>query len=74
MKHNTELFNADLIEKLIKRLQFEFFGDENADYRARCGVNAKSNFILWTLSFIREPHFEIKDTKSCIIKALSELN
>ena len=76
MKQNSELFNTDLIEKTIKRLQFEFFGDENIDYRTQCGTNAKTNFILSTLSLvlIREPHWEIKDTKSCIVKALSEIN
>lgn len=74
MKQNPELFNAELIEKLIKRLQFEFFGDENTDYRTKCGANAKTNFILWTLVLVRIPHWEIKDMKSCIVKALSEIN
>ena len=74
MKQNPDYFNADLIEKLIKRLQFEFFGDENADYHKECGLNAKTNFILWTLILAREPHWEIKDTKSCIVEALSLIN
>ena len=76
MKQNAELFNADLIEKLVKRLQFEYFGDENLDYRTQCGVNGKNNFILLILhwSFIRESYWEIKDTKNCILKALSEIN
>ena len=74
MKQNPEYFNADLIEKLIKRLQFEFFGDENADYRTKCGVYGKTNFILWILALIKEPHWRLKDLKSGVLKALSEIN
>ena len=74
MKQNPEYFNADLIEKLIKRLQFEFFGDENADYRTKCGVNGKTNFILWILALIKEPHWRLNHLKSGVLKALSEIN
>ena len=74
MKQSPEYFNADLIEKLIKRLQFEFFGDENADYRKKCGVNGKSNFILWILAYVKQPNMKVKDLKSGVLKALSEIN
>jgi thiamine kinase-like enzyme len=70
MKQNPKLFDSDLIDKIMKRLQFEFFKNENIDWRIKCG---KPRFILWIISLIKEKHWEIEDNKEVVLKALNEI-
>ena len=60
MKQAAAIFDSCLVERLIRRLQFEHFGNENADYRLHCENATKSNFILWVLSLIKDTrHWEL---------------
>jgi thiamine kinase-like enzyme len=70
MKQNPKLFDTEVIEKIMKRLQFVFFNDEKIDWRVKCG---KSRFILWIISLIKEKHWEIDDNKEIVLRALNEI-
>jgi hypothetical protein len=74
MKQNPVLFNANKIDKLIKLLQAEFFQDEHFDWRLNSGLESKNNFIMWTVTLLRETHWEITNPREVIIKALKEIN
>ena len=70
MKQNPNVFDYDAIDKIMKRLQFEFFNNENIDWRLKCG---KPRFILWIISLIKEKHWEIDDSKMVVVRALNEI-
>jgi hypothetical protein len=79
MKQNHELFNENALERLIRRLQYEYFGNENNDYRCHSGDDlGKSNFILWILSLVQYPHWGLVDInlsgKDTVKRALLEIN
>ena len=66
-------------ERLIKRLQNEYFGNEDSDYRCNSGDDlGKSNFILWILSLVQYPHWVLADInltgKDMVKRALLEIN
>jgi hypothetical protein len=78
MKQQESFFNSSLIERLIKRLQFEHFGSEHADYRRNSDDLARSNFILWILSLIKDTaYWGLEDFtlngEELLKKALSEI-
>ena len=72
MKQNSTLFNSNRIESLIKRLQFEFFGDENSDWR-QSSPNGQSTFVFWAVVLIKEQHWQIANKKDSILQALREI-
>jgi len=72
MKQNSNLFNSNRIERLIKRLQFEFFGDENLDWRQSCQIG-QSTFVFWAVVLIKEHHWQIENKKDSILQALREI-
>ena len=79
MKQNEEMFNINALERLIKRLQYEYFGNENTDYRlVASGDNlGQSNFVLWILSLIQFPNWGLDDVelsgKELLKKAILEI-
>lgn len=77
MKQNNVRFNSYLTERFIKRLQFEYFGSEDADYRKNGDENTKSMFLLWLLSLLQFKHWGLKEINlneaDLIKKALIEL-
>ena len=70
MKQNPSYFDSNAIDKIIKRLQFEFFNNENIDWRLKCG---KSNFILWVVTLINMEHWKLDDQKQAVLKAINEI-
>lgn len=80
MKQNDEIFNKNALERFIKRLQFEYFGKENIDYRLAASGDdlGKSNFILWILSLVQFPNWGLVDVETSgrelIQRALLEIN
>jgi thiamine kinase-like enzyme len=70
MKQNPFYFDSDGVEKIIRRLQFEFFKDENIDWRIKCG---KSNFIIWVMALVHMEHWQLDDHKKIVLKALREI-
>jgi hypothetical protein len=70
MKQNSSYFDFDGIEKIMKKLQYEFFKNENIDWRVRCG---KSNFILWICTLINMEHWKLDDQRQVVLKALNEI-
>lgn len=73
MKQNESLFNAKSIDNLIKRLQFEFFGDENKDWRLFSDSNGKSTFVLWVTTLVREKHWQLEDQRTSVLNAIREV-
>ena len=78
IKQNNVLFNNELTERFIKRLQFEYFGSEDADYRTNCDENTQSVFLISLLCLIKDmKHWRINavnvDGSVLIKKALLEL-
>lgn len=74
MRQNESLFNANSIDRLMKRLQFEFFGDENKDWRVYSGSNSKETFILWITTLVKEKHWELNDQRAAVLNALKEVD
>lgn len=58
---------------LLKRLQFRFFNDENADWRVNCGRQAKHAFTWWMVCLLGFPHWMIQDLPKTIGTGLDEL-
>ena len=78
MKQKPAFFNTTLIEKLIKRLQFEHFGNENSDYRQHGDDLTRANFILMILSLIKDTaYWGLEDftlnEEELLRKALAEI-
>jgi hypothetical protein len=80
MKQNHEMFNKNALERLIQRLQYEYFGKENTDYRLVASGDdlGKSNFVLWILSLVQFPNWGLVDVdtsgRELIKRALLEIN
>ena len=72
MKQNIKLFDSEKIEYLIKKLQQEFFEDENCDYRNN--TDSKNNFIFWVSTLVQYNHWELNDHREIVLKALKEVN
>jgi 5-methylthioribose kinase len=72
MKENPSLFNASRADCLMKRLQLEFLGDENCDWRF---MNEKTyeEFPLFILMLCTAAYWGITDKRGTILKAISEL-
>jgi thiamine kinase-like enzyme len=75
MKENDKLFNVHRIETLMRKLQLEFLGDENLDWRFNSDDITKDEFLIWILVLIREKHWEIEENqkRSSILKALDQI-
>jgi thiamine kinase-like enzyme len=72
MKQNSNIFNSNSTQTLIHRIQYEYFGNENNDWRTHCGRDASKSFILWILSLLNESHWQITNSLDVITKALKE--
>ena len=72
MKQNEKIFNQKSIEKLMKRLQFEFFGDENNDWRLNSWKYGRELFVLLITTNFRDKHLQL-DHKNVVIKAIKEV-
>ncbi|CAF1046760.1 unnamed protein product, partial [Brachionus calyciflorus] len=66
-------FDQNKIEKLIRKFQLEFFGNEDSDWRLHCGDFGKCNFILWVTGLLNETHWGIDDNQAVALKALNEI-
>ena len=73
MKQNDELFNTKSIETLMKRLQFEFFGDEDKDWREHTWKYGKETFVLWITTLVRERHWRLSDQRAAVLNAVKEV-
>lgn len=69
----SDIFNEASIDAFMKRLQFEFFGDESRDWRTNSGDHGRETFVLWITSLVSEKHWKIKDPRSIVLKAISEV-
>ncbi|CAF1142307.1 unnamed protein product, partial [Brachionus calyciflorus] len=67
-------FDQNKIEKLIRKFQLEFFGNEDSDWRLHCGDFGKCNFILWVTGLLNETHWGIDDNQAVALKALNEIH
>lgn len=72
MKQNSNIFNTNSTQTLIHRVQYEYFGNENNDWRTHCSRDASKSFVLWILSLLNEPHWQITNSLDVITKALKE--
>lgn len=73
MKQNGELFNAKSIEILMKRLQHEFLGSEENDWREHTWKYGKETFVLWITTLVRERHWRLSDQRSVVLNAIKEV-
>jgi hypothetical protein len=69
---NEKIFNQKSIEKLMRRLQFEFFGDENNDWRANSWKYGRELFVLLITTNFRDKHLQL-DHKNVVLKAIKEV-
>lgn len=71
MRQSEKIFNSSTIDILMRRLQFEFFGDESKDWRLNSDCNAKATFVLWVTAVVNLSPWEMEDKRGIILKAIN---
>jgi hypothetical protein len=73
MKQDDEFYSPVKCDFLLRRLQYEYFGAEEADWREHCNEDTKCEFVLLTTALLAEDHIK-KRSKQIILKAIDEVN
>ena len=56
---SRSVFDSRLVDYFLRRVQFEFLGNETADWRSRCeGENVRLIFAIWMFIYL---HFFSQD-------------
>lgn len=72
MKQDAVFYDAQLCERLMRRLQREFFGADDADWRLHCDGETMTEFILMAAALLAEPHIKRRDSQ-LLLTAIREV-